>query len=184
MNEAATEIVLVDENHVEAPNVKTRQQVREVLNYAKANNIKYYRGVVASSGKTYNELGESNQEWYENPYYVEPTPVVEEEPVPVPEDVPLVEDPLEPEPELTETAVEAETEPEVDYKAMYEAVVLELENVRNDVSTRDEHIRMLEEQIASMEKESDNDDTAYVELQDRFDELTDALQLVGKYLHA
>ena len=180
MNEAATEIVLVDENHVEAPNVKTRQQVREVLNYAKANNIKSYRGVVASSGKTYNELGESNQEWYENPYYVEP--VVEPEVVaePVPEPI-TEEEILEPE---SVTEPEPVAEPEVDYKAMYEAVVLELENVRNDVSTRDEHIRMLEEQIASMEKESDSDDTAYVELQDRFDELTDALQLVGKYLHA
>lgn len=182
MNETATEIVLVDENHVEAPNVKTRPQVREVLNYAKANNIKYYRGVVASSGKTYNELGECNKEWYENPDYVEP--VVEPEVVAEPESVVLEDDPLEPEPELTETAVEAETEPEVDYKAMYEAVVLELENVRNEIGVRDEHIRMLEEQIASMEKESDNDDAAYVELQDHFDELTDALQLIGKYLHA
>lgn len=180
MNEAATEIVLVDENHVEAPNVKTRQQVREVLNYAKANNIKYYRGVVASSGKTYNELGESNQEWYENPYYVEP--VAEPEVVAEPEPEPIAEEEiLEPE---SVTEPEPAAEPEVDYKAMYEAVVLELENVKNEVNTRDEHIRMLEEQIASMEKESDNDDTAYVELQDRFDELTDALQLVGKYLHA
>lgn len=173
------EIVVRDAEHVEAT-VKTRSHVREVLEYARANNIKYYRGVVASSGKTYNELGECDKEWYENPDYVEPTPVVEEEPVP--EDVPLVEDPLEPEPELTETAVEAETEPEVDYKAMYEAVVIELQNTQAEVAARDEHIRKLEEDIKALEKTNDDNDEDFGELQEKYDELKSALALVGGLL--
>lgn len=173
------DIVVRDDEHVEAT-VKTRSHVRQVLEYAKAHNIKYYRGVTASTGKTYNENGDCDKEWYENPDYVEPTPVVEEEPVP--EDVPLVEDPLEPEAELTETAVEAETEPEVDYKAMYEAVVIELQNTQAEVAARDEHIRKLEEDIKALEKTNDDNDEDFGELQEKYDELKGALALVGGFL--
>lgn len=173
------DIVVRDDEHVEAT-VKTRSHVRQVLEYAKAHNIKYYRGVTASTGKTYNENGDCDKEWYENPDYVEPTPVVEE--APVPEEVPLVEDPLEPEAELTETAVVTENEPEVDYKAMYEAVVIELQNSQAEVAARDEHIRKLEADVKALENTSDENDKEFAELQEKYDELTEALALVGSLL--
>lgn len=171
----SVDIVLVDPEHVQAT-VKTRTQVREVKDYARANNIKYYRGVVAS-GRTYNEDGDCTQEWYENPDYVAPETVEPEpeiEPVAEAEETDI-DDHLE-EPSATELEPELEPEPEVDYKALYEQVAPELENAKTEIGK-------LTEQIDLMEKDADEDDAEFVKLQEEYDDLCDALHLIGKHMH-
>jgi len=169
------EIVVVDPEHVEAT-VKTKRQVAEVLEYAKANNIKYYRGV-AGSGRAYDADGCTTAEWYENPEYKEPEPETVEV-------APVVDEPLET--EVVETAVETESVEEIDYKSMYEAVMTQLEQERaeheSEVADLKEHVSKLEAQVEDMEKTSIADDDAYAALMEKYDNLLQTFRFLGKLL--
>lgn len=181
---------MVDDQHYEIANAVNAQHIKDAFEYAKANNVQYYRAKT-STGRVYgwdekainpsnhstgyfveqkSATGE-NAGWFENPYYVAsgseddvPAAIIVEEPAPA-----IVE------PVKATLVTKQPITPQVDYKALYASAENRIAELNREILGKEELIVRLKQDIKVINEQKD-------EIQAQLDNIRNAFKtLIDEY---